>query len=85
MENTNETSPPKSIGECRIRTLLHLGEVTTEGIIKQKTAALINICDDLKPKPELGEKIFPEKLRYIALAQTAYEEASMWAVKAATF
>jgi hypothetical protein len=40
-------------------------------------------------KPKEGEvnphEYVKEKLRLIALAQTAYEEAAMWAVKAATF
>lgn len=36
-------------------------------------------------RPKEGEAVNPEKLRLISLAQTAYEEAAMWAVKAATF
>jgi len=43
-------------------------------VIKQRTAELINLCDHLKHKDA----------RLVALAQTAYEEAAMWAVKAAT-
>jgi len=42
--------------------------------IKKQTAALINDCEKLKDKDP----------RLASLAQTAYEEAAMWAVKAAT-
>jgi hypothetical protein len=42
--------------------------------IKQKSAELINLCEALKSKDA----------RLAALAQTSYEEAAMWAVKAAT-
>jgi len=42
--------------------------------IKEDTAALIDMCETLKEKDG----------RLVALAQTAYEEACMWAVKAAT-
>jgi len=42
--------------------------------IKQKTAELIDLCEALKSADP----------RCAALAQTAYEEAAMWGVKAAT-
>ncbi|MEE9569297.1 MAG: hypothetical protein V3W37_07925 [Candidatus Binatia bacterium] len=42
--------------------------------IKAKSADLIDYCEGLKEKDP----------RLAALAQTAYEEAAMWAVKAAT-
>ena len=71
------------MGECRVRTESNLSEVDNVNFIKEKSAELINVCDDLKPKK--GEEVFPEKLRLIALAQTAYEEGAMWGVKAATF
>lgn len=80
--NTTETTVPKSLGECRVKTIFNQAGVGNVNFIKEKTAELINVCDDLKPKD--GEEVFPEKLRLIALAQTAYEEAAMWAVKAAT-
>lgn len=61
--------------------------------IKQETAALINLCQALrndetvKPEnntPQALQENAGEKFRLLALAQTAYEEAAMWAVKAAT-
>lgn len=42
--------------------------------IKTLSANLINICEKIKDKDP----------RLASLAQTAYEEAAMWAVKAAT-
>jgi len=46
--------------------------------IKGNTAHLIDYCEELK-------NVDPHSRgRLIALAQTAYEEAAMWAVKAAT-
>lgn len=64
----------QTTGEHRVRTEFNpskSGEVET---LKQRTAELINICEDLKYKdPRLAE-----------FAQAAYEEAAMWAVKLAT-
>lgn len=79
----------KSIGEFRVRTDFNVSGSSIVDNIKTKTADLINelqtIRDDEARKSE-ENKIFPssEKLRLIALAQTTYEEAAMWAVKAAT-
>jgi len=67
-------STTKSIGETRVRTEFN---PSNEGIvdqIKQKSAELINMCEDLKGKDP----------RIAALAQTNYELAAMWAVKLAT-
>ena len=48
--------------------------------IKARTASLIDACDEIAViKNGNGEA-----MRLIALAKTAYEEAAMWAVKAAT-
>jgi hypothetical protein len=63
-----------TIGEERVRVKFNPsanGEVDT---IKQATAHLIDLCESLKSKDP----------RLAALAQTSYEEAGMWAVKAAT-
>jgi hypothetical protein len=63
-----------TIGEDRVRTKFNPSENSTVDQIKQKTAVLIDLCETLRPKEP----------RLAALAQTAYEEAAMWAVKAAT-
>ena len=67
-------SATKSIGEQRVRTEFN---PSNEGIvdkIKQTSAELINMCEELKTKDP----------RIAALAQTNYELAAMWAVKLAT-
>ena len=69
MENINKT-----IGELRIRTDFNPSQTDLVAQIKQKTAELINLCEELKVKDG----------RLASLAQTDYESAAMWAVKAAT-
>lgn len=63
-----------SIGEDRVRIKFNPHENSLVDQIKQKTAALIDLCEELKGKDA----------RLAALAQTHYEDAAMWAVKAAT-
>ena len=63
-----------NIGEQRVRLEFNPNNNAAVLSIKEKTAALINICEYLKESDA----------RYASLAQTAYEEAAMWAVKAAT-
>lgn len=84
----------KTIGEQRVRTEFNPANSGTVDQIKQISAELINILDAIKndevsktydKSPEAKQVVSGEKLRLIALAQTAYEEAAMWAVKAATF
>lgn len=82
MKNSTEKKE-LTLGEKRVRTEFNHSGVGNVNFIKENSAKLINVCDEMKPKE--GEKVEPEKLRLIALAQTAYEEAAMWAVKAATF
>ena len=63
-----------SIGEDRVRASFNPNANGMVDVIKMRTAELIDLCEGLKPKDP----------RLAALAQTAYEEAAMWAVKAAT-
>jgi hypothetical protein len=63
-----------SIGEDRVRIKFNPSADGTVDQIKQKSAELIDLCETLKPLDG----------RLSSLAQTAYEEAAMWAVKAAT-
>lgn len=64
----------QTVGEQRVRTTFNPSQDDTVSQIKQKSAELINLCEELKSKDG----------RLASLAQTAYEEAAMWAVKAAT-
>jgi hypothetical protein len=67
-------STEKSLGEKRVRTGFNVSGSSIVDEIKQKSAELINLCELLKEKDG----------RLASLAQTSYEEAAMWAVKAAT-
>lgn len=69
-----ESLTTPTIGESRVRTSFNPSNDSVVDQIKQHTAALINLCEGLKSKDG----------RLAATAQTAYEEAAMWAVKAAT-
>lgn len=73
----------KTLGEARVRTDFNVSKDSTVDVLKNGTANLINVCEQLNGD---GSAIVAgEKIRLISLAQTAYEEAAMWAVKAATF
>ena len=74
-------APNETVGEQRVRisfnpaTSERGGDVADKVYeIKTKSAELIDICEALKAKDP----------RLASLAQTAYEEAAMWGVKAAT-
>lgn len=68
------TIAPKTLGEVRVRTSFNPSDSTLVDQIKQKTAELINLVDTVREKDP----------RLVAQAQTTYEAAAMWAVKAAT-
>lgn len=73
-----------SIGKDRVRVKFNPSATGLVDQIKQRTAELIDICNFYDF--DLDDKIvFPEEQRLWKLAMTAYEEAAMWAVKAATF
>ena len=74
MSDSTGAVTPNTIGELRVRATFNPSANGDVDVIKQRTAELINLCDHLKPKDP----------RLVALAQTAYEETAMWAVKAAT-
>ncbi len=84
---------PLTLGEKRVRTKFNPSSTGLVDTIKQHSAGLIDLCQAMrndeaaKPENDTPEKLQTnagEKFRLIALAQTAYEEAAMWAVKAAT-
>jgi hypothetical protein len=63
-----------SLGAQRVRETFNPSGDDMVTKLKRYTADLIDLCEELKQlEPRLA-----------ALAQTAYEEAAMWAVKAAT-
>jgi hypothetical protein len=63
-----------SIGEDRVRLSFNPSANAEVETIKRKVAELIDLCETLKQKDG----------RLASLAQTAFEEGAMWAVKAAT-
>jgi len=68
-----------TIGEDRVRVEFNPSKTSSVDQIKQQTAKLIDLCHkmaDQTTDPEIG--------RLISLAMTHYEDAAMWAVKAAT-
>lgn len=83
----------QTLGEQRVRVSFNPSEQSVVDSIKQKTADLIDIMQAVRndessktyeSTPEQKQSQSGEKFRLIALAQTTYEEAAMWAVKAAT-
>lgn len=83
----------KTLGEKRIRTSFNPSDNTAVDYIKQTTASVIDFLqatenDEVSVTYEKSTEQLQaqsgEKLRLISLAQTAYEEAAMWAVKALT-
>jgi hypothetical protein len=71
----------KTLGETRVRIDFNPSNNDVVSQIKQKTAELINLCESIKD-PYDGKP--NEKNRALAVAQTEYESAAMWAVKGAT-
>lgn len=83
----------KTLGEKRVRVEFYPSDDSTVSLLKQKSAELINLLENVKNdevsktyenSPEALQTVSGEKLRLIALAQTTFEEAAMWAVKAVT-
>lgn len=71
----------KTIGEDRVRTSFNVSGDSLVDQIKRKSAELIDLCEQMKD-PYNGAP--SEKNRLCAVAQTEYETAAMYAVKAAT-
>lgn len=89
---TGMVAPPPTIGEARVRIKFNVVESKSEranvDAIKYESAKLIDFCEDGKKDvkaKEWNDNAKAEASRLWALAQTAYEEAAMWAVKAATY
>jgi hypothetical protein len=74
-----------TLGEQRVKTDFNIGKSDTVANLKNTTAHMINDCEKMRYN-ESGEYLttpgIAEKHRLISLAQEAYEQAAMWAVKA---
>ena len=66
-----------SFGEKLVRTKFNPSDDTIVAVIKQKTAELINICEEISRDNHLAS-------RAAKLAITNFQQASFWAVNAAT-
>ena len=68
-----------SLGAARVRESFNPSKDSMVDKIKRHTANLIDLCDEGRNKGSDSEEG-----RLWSLAMTAYEEAAMWATKAAT-
>ena len=69
-----------TLGEQRVRITFNPSDTSLVNQIKQKSAELIDLCQSMRDMADTNT----EHHRLISLAQTHYEDAAMWAVKAAT-
>ena len=69
-----------SLGEYRVGIGFNPSGDPKVNVVKDRTAALIYLAEAEKVSGETPGEV----LRLLALAQTAYEEAAMWFVKALT-
>ena len=74
----------QTLGQRRVRAAFNPSASSLVDEIKSKTAELIDLCENLKQMPGLSPGRSSECGRLCSLAQTQYEDAAMWAVKAAT-
>jgi len=83
-----ETEVSMTKGEARVRRNFNNLERQDVASIKNDVAMLIDFCEDgiktVKENTSLTDVQKGEAIRLWSLAQTAYEEGAMWAVKAAT-
>ena len=76
---THSPTDGYSLGSQRVRESFNPSQDGMVDKIKRQTADLIDLCEGFREQSGDGER-----MRLAALAMTAYEEAAMWAVKAAT-
>jgi len=71
-------------GEMRVGITFNPSANRVVDEIKRAAADLIDLCETLAAPAGSPPDIVGEVLRLRALAQTHFEDAAMWAVKAAT-
>ena len=77
----SKSTPVASLGEYRVGVDFNPSGSEQVNNIKERVADLI---DDLEKVKTAHLNVSPEVSRLAALAQTAFEEGAMWAVKAIT-
>lgn len=83
-QKTLKRNNMKTIGERRVRTDFNASASDFVAELKNKGAEFINLIDNAAPDPKLDEETFKEYMRLKALAMTAIEEGTMYAVKMET-
>lgn len=78
----NMNTETQTLGESRVRLSFNPSNDSPVEYFKKSTAILIDALDTMRGEDPV---INGEKARLISLAQTSYEEAAMWSVKACTF
>lgn len=71
-------------GEYRVGINFNPSQDDVVGQLKRHGAALIDLIESIGPQVREDAGLAAEVLRLKGLAQTAIEEGTMWAVKAAT-
>ena len=72
------TSVEQTLGQKRVRASFNPSSDNKVDLIKEKAADLIDLCESYKAGSD------GEHTRLLALAQTHFEDAAMWAVKGVT-
>jgi hypothetical protein len=75
------TQTVPTLGEQRIRTKFNPSSEDIVQKIKDKSAQLIDLVAEIKYEGDINQS---ERARFVDLSHTSYEQAAMWAVKAAT-
>lgn len=83
MAADREQTREQTLGDRRVRIDFNPSADPTVHEFNRRAGLLIDLCEKHKQRQE-GEPVTSEEARLWALAQTAFEEGAMWAVKAAT-
>ena len=87
-EQTTQVAPMPTLGESRVRVSFNTHNDDLVTIIKQKTAELIDLCEEAKKaalaRDDKNDWWKNKTAREYSQAQTEYESAAHWAVKGAT-
>lgn len=71
----------QTLGQRRVMAKFNPAEDSTVEIIKNKSAELIDLFEDMKPKGSFASLESGEKIRALSIAQKDVEAACMFAVK----
>lgn len=75
----------QTLGQQRVKAEFNPDKNELVDQIKNKSAELIDLLEGMRtltPEGNPNDIVSGERMRLISLAQTSYEQAAMWAVKA---